>query len=445
VLFFLHPVLFAVAVSGALALFSIAIVTEFLTRKPLGQAANHLGSASQFASEVQASTSTVEAMGMTHGLCERWQSQSQKGLAQQAKASDRAGILTATTKFIRPVLQVAILGVGAFLVLNLEISAGAMIASSIIMGRALAPVEGAIGNWRSFVLARSAYGRISDTLHSPGRVYSSLPLPRPEGHVSVENVIAGPPGSDTPVIKGITFALSAGEALGVVGPSAAGKSTLARLLLGVWPTEKGCVRLDGADVAGWSRAELGPHIGYLSQSIELFDGTIAENIARFDTNAPSEAIIAAAKEAGVHEMILRQPDGYSTRIGRGGLVLSGGQRQRIGLARALYGNPSFIILDEPNSNLDAQGEIALAHAMRNLKKRGATVVVITHRRSILDNVDKVLVLRDGAVEHFGSSEDVMNALSRSARQNYAAQVEQSKDRQSDDASSGVTALASRSG
>ena len=413
VIFALHPVLFAVALVGAVVLFILAIASEVFTRRPLTQAGTFFSLSGQFAANVHANADTVQAMGMLPGLLGRWQAQYRRGLMLQSHASDRAGLLTAATKFVRPALQIAILGVGAWLALNQQISGGAMIAASIMMGRALAPVEGAIGNWRSFVMARGAYARIRAALTAPRRNGSGLSLPKPKGVISVERLVGAAPGMDRPVIKGISFGLNAGDALGMIGPSASGKSTLARLMIGAWQPMSGCARLDGADVAEWNRTELGPHIGYLSQNIELFDGTIAENIARFGS-VQSESIIAAAKHAGVHEMILRLPDGYGTRVGPGGMVLSGGQRQRIGLARAIHASPALVVLDEPNSNLDGQGEAALVTALKGLKERGTTLVLITHRAAILDVVDKIIVLRDGAIDLAGSRQEVLYKLSQGA-------------------------------
>ncbi len=411
VILLLHPWLFLVALTGAALLFVVALASEFVTRRPLAEAGVHMAAAAEFAANASVNADTVEAMGMMAGLRKRWQLRYRSGLSLQSHASDRAGMLTAITKFIRPMLQIAILGVGAYLVLDQKISGGAMIAASIMMGRALAPVEGAIGNWRGFVLARASYTRIRNLLASSPQKVSALELPRPEGRISVEQLVGSPPGLEKPVIDGVSFRLGAGEALGIVGPSASGKSTLAKLMIGVWAPTDGCARLDGASVADWDRAELGPHIGYLSQNIELFDGTVAENIARFDA-VDAETIIAAAKDAGVHDMILRMPDGYATRVGRGGVTLSGGQRQRIGLARAIYGNPSLVVLDEPNSNLDGQGEAALLEALQNLKRRGVTLVVIAHRASVLEGVDKILVLRDGKVDQFGERDQVLQQLAR---------------------------------
>ncbi|MGD1877678.1 MAG: type I secretion system permease/ATPase [Kiloniellaceae bacterium] len=411
IIFVLHPLLGLVALTGGVVLFALAVLSELATRGPLRDASRESSAAHGFTDNTLRNAEVIEAMGMLPGLQRRWLVRHQSALAAQAKASDRGGMLTAGAKFVRPVLQVAILGTGAYLALQQAISPGVMIAASIIMGRALAPVEGAIGNWRGFIMARNAKGRLSaffdkDEAPSPG-----LPLPRPKGAISVERLVAAPPGLSKPVLKGISFALEAGESLGIIGPSAAGKSTLARLLVGVWAPAAGNVRLDGADISDWNHIELGPSLGYLPQDVELFAGTVADNIARFAEPDP-EAIVRAAQHAGVHEMILHLPDGYDSLIGNGGAALSGGQRQRIGLARALYGDPALVVLDEPNSNLVGEGEEALRRAGLHLKKRGATVGVVAHRPSVLGGLDKVLVLRDGLIEHFGPSAEVLPKVTR---------------------------------
>ena len=410
--FVLHPLLFAVALAGAIILFTLAVVTEIATRKPLTEASAHMTVATQFAQTLLRNADAVEAMGMLGGLHQRWLQSHHRGLARQAHASDRAGLLVSAAKYVRLVLQVAMLGTGAYLVLAGEITAGSMIAASIIMGRALAPIEGAIGNWRSFVLARRSLTRVIALLNSPGRKASSLPLPAPHGRIAVERLVGVPPSSDKVVVKGISFRIEAGDALGIVGPSAAGKSTLARLLVGAWLPASGHVRLDGVDIGDWNHEELGRHVGYLPQAVELFDGTIAENIARFTSPDPA-AVIEAAQRAGAHDMILRLPEGYDTRIGP--TVLSGGQRQRVALARAIYRDPVFIVLDEPNTNLDSEGEQALSWMLADRRRAGATIVVVAHRPSILDTVDKLMVLRDGMIELFAPREDVIAELTGTAR------------------------------
>ena len=412
VIFLFHPLLGLIALGGAVVLFAIALANELLTRKPLQQANAEVLAAYAFAETSLRNAEVLEAMGMLGGIQKRWVARHQDGLALQTTASDRAGTLTSSSKAIRMFLQVAILGVGAWLAIQQIITPGIMIAASIIMGRALAPIEQAIGHWRQFVGARSAYRRLDTLLKESPLQAGHLTLPEPKGYLSVEQVAAVPPGAARPVLKGIAFRLEPGEALGVIGPSAAGKSTLARLLVGVWPPSAGAVRLDGAELHAWNRVELGPHIGYLPQDVELFTGTVAENIGRFADEPDSEQVVQAAKRAGVHEMVLQLSDGYDTQIGENGSVLSGGQRQRIGLARALYGKPVLVVLDEPNSNLDAAGDQALTDAILGLKSQNATVVVMAHRPSAISAVDKLLMLRDGKIEAFGPKEEVLAQVTR---------------------------------
>lgn len=411
VIFLMHWVLGLFATVGALILFGIAWATELTTRKSLAEAnRNHL-QAFNFAESSFRNAEVIEAMGMLPGLHKRWSERNNTALHLQAEASDRAANLRSTAKFVRPVLQVGILGMGAALVLAQEITAGMMIAASIIMGRALAPVEGAIGQWRSFAGALSAYNRLQQFMASLPEETERLPLPPPKGVLSVENVVAIPPGMRRPVLRGVSFGIGPGDALGIIGPSAAGKSSLARLLVGVWRPAAGSVRLDGANVSDWDHELLGEHLGYLPQDVELFQGTIAENISRFRDPDP-DAVVRAARLAGVHDLILRLEKGYDTSIGEGGVGLSGGQRQRIGLARALYGDPTLVVLDEPNSNLDNEGEAALWTALETLRERGAAVVVIAHRASMLAHVNKLLVLKEGTAEAFGPKEDVLPKLTR---------------------------------
>jgi len=308
-------------------------------------------------------------------------------------------------------IQSLILGVGAYLAVQHEITPGLMIAGSILLGRALAPIDLMIGSWKGFIAARSQYARLNEILDLQQAEPQRMSLPAPEGNVQVENLIVSAPGSKAPILKNITFAAPSGSVVGVIGPSASGKSTLARALLGVWAPQHGVVRLDGADINNWDKQELGPHVGYLPQDIELFEGSISENIARFG-EIDSEKIIAAAKTAGVHEMVLQLPEGYDTVIGSTGVNLSGGQRQRIGLARAIYGSPKLIILDEPNSNLDEVGERALAVAIQQLKATGATIFVITHRTSILSQLDRLMVMTGGAINMYGPRDQVMAELNK---------------------------------
>lgn len=409
VIFMLHPTVGWFSIGGAVILVILTLVTELATRSPMAEAGKASAAAGAYASNTLANAEVIEAMGMLPSLRERWRQKQNMHLAFQVIGSDRAGVIAAITRFVRISMQSLILGLGAYLVIKGEMTAGGMIAGSVLMGRALAPVEQLIANWRNFVSTRTAYHRLDKVLATFPARPESMPLPAPTGKLLVEQLVAVPPGGGAPILKGVGFSVDKGQVVGIVGPSASGKSTLARLLVGVWTPQSGKVRLDGADVAQWDKAQLGPHLGYLPQDIELFEGSVADNIARF--GMPDEnQIVAAAQAAGVHEMILRLPQGYDTQIGVGGAVLSGGQKQRIGLARALYGNPALIVLDEPNSNLDDAGEMALIKAVQAQRQRGATVIVITHRVSILGAVDCLMVLVDGAIKHFGEREEVLREL-----------------------------------
>jgi ATP-binding cassette, subfamily C, type I secretion system permease/ATPase len=407
--FLLHPWYGYIATGGAVLIFCFAIANELLTRKHLKAASTNAVVAGSYAAATFRNAEVLHAMGMLSGLRQRWLQRQDEGLVLQAAASDRAGHLVAASKFTRAFLQVAILGTGAYLSIEQESTPGAMIAASIIMGRALAPVELAVANWKGFVSARSAYDRIKTLLGILPQEAEKMPLPAPEGHLTVENVVAIPPGSKEPVLRGVSFAMRPGEVLGILGPSAAGKSSLARVLVGVWQTSIGKVRVDGAELNHWDPEKLGKHIGYLPQDVELFSGSIAENIARFG-NQDEEKIITAARMAGVHDMVQAMPAGYNTQIGEGGFALSGGQRQRVGLARALYGRPAYIILDEPNASLDADGEAALLSAIQQLRQDGSTVVLITHKTNILAIVDKILVLSHGQVAGLGSRDEMLAKL-----------------------------------
>jgi PrtD family type I secretion system ABC transporter len=411
VVFLFHPLLGLVALVGAVIIFLLALANEVFTRKPLSEASKANVGANTFVTTSLRNAEAVQAMGMLPGVMSRWSRRHQDVIGLQARASDRAGLILSTSKAIRMFLQVAILGTGAYLALQKEITPGTMIAASIIMGRALAPVEAAVGQWRGFVNARTAYQRLNALLAESSDASEHMPLPAPRGDLSAERVVVAPPGSRTPVLKGVSFELPAGEAMGVIGPSGAGKSTLARALVGVWPAANGAVRLDGADLHDWDKEELGPYIGYLPQDVELFDGTVAENIARF-RDVDSEAVVRAAQMAGVQDMILRLPDGYDTKIGAGGQALSGGQRQRVALARALYGDVRLVLLDEPNANLDTEGEKALTEAIAKLRSEGRTVVIITHRPRLLSGVDKVLAMDGGQVKAFGPRQEVLARYTR---------------------------------
>lgn len=415
VIFLLHPVVGWFAVGATIMLLTLAVINELSTRKPLQKANLLANQAVNFAHNNLSNAEVIEAMGMQPNLRKKWREKHMKHLALQATASDRAGMITATTKVTRIMVQSLVLGLGAWLVLEGDMTAGGMIAGSILLGRALAPVEQLIANWKGFITARGAYKRLNELLTAFPQRQQHISLPAPKGHVQVENVVAVPPGAQTPVLKGVNFVIEPGTIVGMIGPSASGKSTLARLLVGVWPPAAGKVRLDGADLFQWDKSEVGPYIGYLPQDIELFEGTIAENIARFG-DLDSEKIIQAAKRAGVHEMILRFPQGYETPIGPGGANLSGGQRQRIALARAMYGDARLLVLDEPNANLDDAGEAALIQAIQTLKQEGRTVVVITHKMNLLNVVDNLMVLRDGMVQAYGPKEQILAQMAKAQQQ-----------------------------
>lgn len=407
--FIMHPWFGYVATAGAILIFALALANELMTRNQLKEASRSSVVAHSYASATFRNADVLYAMGMLKGLRDRWSDRHEEGLQLQAHASDRAGFLVALSKFVRAFLQVAILGVGAYLTVYQETSAGAMVAASIIMGRALAPVELAVSQWKGFLAARSAYDRIRNLVNVLPDEGDKIALRAPEGAISVENILVIPPGSKEPVIREVSFALQPGEVLGLIGPSAAGKSSLARALVGVWRPAVGKIRIDGSELSHWNREQLGPYIGYLPQDIELLSGTIAENIARFG-ETDEEKLFAAAEMAGVHKMVQSLPDGYNTQVGDGGFALSGGQRQRIGLARAIYGKPALVVLDEPNASLDSEGEAALMEAIQALKRVRSTVVLISHKTSMLAGVDKLLVLNMGRVSMFGGRDEVLGKL-----------------------------------
>ena len=417
VMFAFHPLLGWMAVGGGLVLVVIAIINHKSTNPPLTDANKFQMAASGMTAASIRNAEVIESMGMLDNIRSLWLRNNIQSLSHQSTASQRAGFLANFSKTFRMLLQSLVLGAGAYLAINQEISPGLMIAGSILLGRALAPIDLMIGSWKGFISARQQYDRLNKLLSQIPSPEEKMALPDPVGNLFLEAVVVGAPGSKNPIIKGIQLGIDAGESVAIVGPSGAGKSTLARAMLGIWPCLSGKVRLDGADIFSWNRARLGPHIGYLPQDIELFDGTISENISRFG-DLDSDAVVRAAQMSGVHEMILQFPDGYDTVIGATGGVLSGGQRQRIALARALYGDPVLVVLDEPNSNLDQQGELALAKALEQMSAKGITVIIVTHRPSILAQVDKLLVMKDGRTEMYGPREEVLPQLmaSHSANQ-----------------------------
>jgi ATP-binding cassette subfamily C exporter for protease/lipase len=409
VIFMFDPSLGLFALGGATVLIVLAYVNERITRAPLSEANTMAINANTLATNNLRNAEVIESMGMLPNLLSRWFKMHGKFLGLQADASQKAGTIGAATKFMQTSLQSLVLGLGALLVLEDKITPGMMIAASILVGRTLAPVQQIIGVWKSWSGTRSAYERLVKLLEANPQREAGMALPKPAGALSIEAVTAAPPGVKTPIVRNVSFAIAPGDVLGIIGPSGSGKSTLARLLVGVWPATLGKVRLDGADIYQWNKAELGPNVGYLPQDIELFAGTVSENIARFG-EIDSEKVVLAAQRAGVHEMILQLPQGYDTPLGDGGAGLSGGQKQRLGLARAMYGDPSLIVLDEPNSNLDDAGEQALVRAVLDLKKRGKTIVLITHRTSAIGATSKLLLMRDGGVHAFGPTKDVLAAL-----------------------------------
>jgi ATP-binding cassette subfamily C protein len=405
--FAFHVLIGVTALTGALILVSLTLVTEYMTREPAKAALGLASRRSDLAAASRRNAEVLVAMGMAGRLTQRWNEVNEKYLSGHQRASDVAGGLGAIAKVMRMLLQSAVLAVGAYLVIHQEATGGIIIAGSILSARALAPVDLAIAHWKSFVAARQSWRRLALLLERmPERATPTLLQP-PSSQLSVEGISIVAPGDQRAIVQDVTFSLAAGQGLGVIGPSASGKSSLVRALVGVWRPVRGKVRLDGAALDQWMSDELGRHIGYLPQDVELFAGTVAQNIARFDPQADADAIIAAAKEAGVHDMIIKMRDGYNTEVGEQGAALSAGQAQRVALARALYGRPFLIVLDEPNSNLDTEGDEALSRAVRSSRARGAIVVVVAHRPIGIEAVDQVLVMKDGRMQAFGPKETVL--------------------------------------
>jgi ATP-binding cassette subfamily C exporter for protease/lipase len=414
-IFAISPVLGWSAVVAAIVQTFVGWLNERSTQPPLMAANRSAMAAQQYADGTLRNAQVIESMGMLRDIHQRWMKKQREFLGLQATASDHAGFYQAISKFWQNTVSSMLLGLGAWLLLRNQLNGGAayMIVGSILGGRVLAPLIQIVSQWQNVVNVRGAYERLDNLLAQVPVREAGMPLPAPQGKLVVEGLVAGAPGNPAPILKGVSFALQPGEALAVVGPSASGKTTLARMLVGLWPAVNGKVRLDGADVHTWNKTELGPHLGYLPQGVELFDGSVAENIARFGEVDPAK-VEEAARAVGLHEFILALPKGYDSPVGREGAMLSGGQRQRIGLARAIYGNPAFVVLDEPNSSLDEQGDAALASAIAQLKSRGTTFVVMTHRTSVLGVADKMLVLKDGQTQLFGSRDEVLKALSDAA-------------------------------
>jgi PrtD family type I secretion system ABC transporter len=419
--FAFHPWLGAVAFVGACLLVMVTLLTELMTRGA-SKAAVGAGLVRNGISEgARRNAEVVRAMGMGKRIGTMWGDANASYLAHQQRTSDVAGGFGAMSKVLRMMLQSAVLAVGAYLVIDGQATGGIMIASSILTSRALAPVELAVANWKGFVSARHGWRRLKTLIEANAHGEAPLKLPAPRSHLIVESAAAGAPGSKRNVIQDMSFELTAGSGLGIIGPSASGKSSLARMIVGVWPAWRGKVRFDGAAIEQWMPEDLGSHIGYLPQDVELFSGTVAQNIARFDNNPKDETIIAAAQAANVHEMILQLPDGYETQVGEAGAALSGGQRQRIALARALYGDPFLVVLDEPNSNLDNEGEQALTSAIKSVRARGGIVIVIAHRPSALAGIDLLLVMAEGRMQSFGPKDDVLSKVLRSVPASQGAE------------------------
>ena len=414
VIFLLHPLLGAFALCSALVLVLMALMNEMVVKQPLGEANAYAARNYSFTEMSLRNTEVVRAMGMTDGLLKRWDRDRSNMLDRQVQASDRAATTQSIIRFLRLSMQSVILGLGAYLAIEREVTMGVVFAGSLLLGRALQPVEQIVGSWRNLVSAHGAFQRVRALLAESPLRELGLVLPRPSGRISVEGLSFALPGMAKPILRGVTFHVEPGEVLGIIGPSGAGKSTVIRQLVGVLRASAGSVRIDGADVATWDSRQLGQYVGYLPQDIELFADSVAANISRFQSEE-DEKCLEAAQLAGVHEMILRLQNGYDTQVGDGGAVLSGGYRQRIGLARAVYGTPSIVVLDEPSSNLDADGDAALADCVVQLKARGTTVVIVSHRPSTIGVADKILLLKDGAVEMFGPKAEVLARLTSAVR------------------------------
>jgi len=415
-IFAINPLLGWSAVLGALAQMGVAYMNERATRKPLNEANRSAAAAQQFAEASLRNAHVMESMGMLDAVQARWQKRQDQFLAHQAQASEGAGLWTAMSKLIQQLMGSVLLGLGAWLMMGNALNGGGsmVIIGSVLGGRVLAPLGQVVAQWNAVVNVRAAWARLEALLAQIPEKPEAMPLPAPKGFLTVEALMAGAPGQQVPIVRGVQFGIQPGEVLAVIGPSASGKTTLARLLVGLWPAISGKVRLDGADVHAWDKAELGPYLGYLPQGVELLDGTLAENIARFG-DVDMAQVEAAARLVGLHELIMSMPQGYNSPIGRDGTMLSGGQRQRVGLARALYGKPVFVVLDEPNSSLDEVGDAALANAIATLKQMGTTFVVMTHRSSILGVADKILLMREGTQQAFGPRDEVLAALQQKAQ------------------------------
>ena len=410
--FLFHPMIGVAALVGAVLLVSLTICAEIFTHKPIAEATRCAAARNVLMEATRRNAEVIAALGMGRRLGALWEQSSRAHLDAQERASGVAGGLSAFTKAARTALQSGVLGLGAFLVIHGESTGGVIIASSIMTSRALAPIETVIAQWKSVGAARQGWKRLRQLLAAYPEPAEPLALEKPTRELLVEGVTLAPPGSARAVVTNMSFRIKAGSALGVIGPSASGKSSLARALVGIWTAQRGAVRLDGAALSQWSQESLGANVGYLPQDVELFAGTIASNISRFEANPDPGAVMRAAQQAGVHDLIVRLPEGYDTRIGEGGLALSGGQRQRVALARALYGDPFLVVLDEPNSSLDVEGEQALTQAILNVRERGGVAIIMAHRPSALATVDLVLAMANGEAKAFGPRDEVLRKVLR---------------------------------
>jgi ATP-binding cassette subfamily C protein EexD len=409
VLFLFHPDYGYFSLVAIVILLVITTLNEYSTKSKLQEANKFNSEAMMYVNSNLRNAEVIHAMGMKDNIGRRWQDKHYKFLNAQSKASASASIWANTSKITRMMLQSLMLGLGGYLAINNEVGSGMMIAGSIMLGRALAPLDLMVNTWKQFSGARTSYTRLNALLNDFPKEKEYMELPAPTGELLLEQIVVVPPNGKEPSIRGISMKIDKGDVVGIIGPSAAGKSSLARAVLGLWPLANGKVRLDGADISQWDKVKLGQYIGYLPQDIELFEGTVSENIARFG-EIDAKKVVEAAQKAGVHEMILKLPDGYDTKIGIGGSSLSGGQRQRIGLVRAIYNNPILVVLDEPNSNLDEFGELGLIQAINSLKQNGSTVIIITHRPNILQVTNKMAVMKNGLLEMYGNSNEVLAKL-----------------------------------
>lgn len=409
-----HPALGIGAGCAIAVMLTVAWLNDRLSRRALEGLQKDGRRASKYVESSLRNAEVLQALGMTHKLLARWRALQEQVAQMQVSAGRSTVLFAALTRFIRQAIQILMVALGAYLVLTQQASAGVMIATTVLLGRALQPVEQLVGSWRMLVDSRAAYRRLRDLAQDFEQRPEQLALPCPTGRIDVDNLSYRAAGSEKPILYSIALSLAAGESLAIIGPSAAGKSTLARLLTGVWASSTGTVRLDGIDVAYWPRADIGPHIGYVPQDVELFDGSVAENIARLG-QVDGESVVAAAVRAHAHDMIVGLAQGYDTQVGEHGLRLSPGQRQRVALARALYGNPRLVVLDEPNSNLDGGGEVGLARAVSGLRDDGVTTIIVTHRPSLIAHVDKILLMDAGRVKRFGPASEVMKEMQLQAQ------------------------------